>query len=45
VIRMQFIRCRSEDPVTDDRMALVELLRKSGDGNFPRAWRKRCCRS
>jgi transposase-like protein len=26
-----------EDPMTDDRMALVELLQKSGDGDFLRA--------
>jgi putative transposase len=28
---------RIEDPMTDDRMALVELLQKSGDGDFLRA--------
>jgi hypothetical protein len=27
----------TEDPITDDRMALVELLQKSGDGDFLRA--------
>src|SRR6202047_888388 len=27
----------TEDPMTDDRMALVELLQKSGDGDFLRA--------
>jgi hypothetical protein len=27
----------TEDPMTDDRMALVELLRKSGDPDFLRA--------
>jgi hypothetical protein len=27
----------TEDPVTDERMALVELLQKSGDGDFMRA--------
>jgi hypothetical protein len=28
---------RIEDPMTGDRMALVELLQKSGDGDFLRA--------
>src|SRR5947209_19847675 len=27
----------TEDPMTEDRMALVELLQKSGDGDFLRA--------
>src|ERR671927_509843 len=27
----------TEDPMTDDRMALVELLQKSGDGDFLRS--------
>src|SRR5262249_23640940 len=27
----------TEDPMTDERMALVELLQKSGDGDFLRA--------
>jgi len=27
----------TEDPMTDDRMALTELLQKSGDGDFLRA--------
>jgi hypothetical protein len=27
----------TEDPITDDRMALVDLLQKSGDGDFLRA--------
>ena len=27
----------TEDPMTDDRMALVELLRKSDEGDFLRA--------
>jgi hypothetical protein len=27
----------TEDPMTDERMALVELLQKSVDGDFPRA--------
>ena len=27
--------------MTDDRMALVELLETSGNGDFPRAWRRR----
>jgi hypothetical protein len=27
----------TEDPMTDDRMALVDLLQKSGDGDFLRA--------
>jgi putative transposase len=27
----------TEDPMTDDRMALVELLQKSGDSDFLRA--------
>src|SRR5256885_13928042 len=31
-----FIRA-TEDPMTEDRMALVELLQKSGDGDFLRA--------
>ena len=35
----------TEDPMTDDRMALAELLQKSGDGDFLRAWRRRCCKS
>src|SRR6266581_7945392 len=26
----------TEDPMTDDRMAPIELLQKSGDGNFLR---------
>jgi len=26
-----------EEPMTDDRMALVELLQKSGDSDFQRA--------
>ena len=28
---------RSEDPMTDERMALAELLQKSGDGDFLRS--------
>ena len=43
--------------MTEDRMALVELLQKSGEADFLRAvaeavlqilmerWRRRCCRS
>ena len=27
----------TEDPITEDRMTLLELLRKSGDGDFLRA--------
>jgi hypothetical protein len=27
----------TEDPMTDERMALVDLLQKSGDGDFLRA--------
>src|SRR5262249_62379205 len=27
----------TEDPMTDDKMALVDLLQKSGDGDFLRA--------
>jgi hypothetical protein len=27
----------TEEPMTDDRMALVELLQKSGDGDFLRS--------
>ena len=27
----------TEDPMTEERMALVELLQKSGDGDFLRA--------
>ena len=27
----------TEDPMTEDRMALVELLQKSGDGDFLRS--------
>src|SRR6266478_9353348 len=27
----------TEDPMTEDRMALVDLLQKSGDGDFLRA--------
>ena len=27
----------TEDPMTDERMALVELLQKSGDGDFLQA--------
>ena len=27
----------TEDPMTDDSMALVELLQKSGDGDFLQA--------
>jgi Transposase, Mutator family len=37
----------TEDPMTDERMALVELLQKSGDGDFLRAvasQRPRRCR-
>ena len=35
----------TEDPITEDRMTLLELLRKSGDGDFCEPWRNRCCRS
>ena len=32
------LRCfTTEDPMTDDRMALVDLLQKTGDGDFLRA--------
>ena len=34
-----------EDPMTDERMALVELLQKSGDADFLRAVAERYCRS
>ncbi len=27
----------TDDPMTDERMALIELLQKSGDGDFLRA--------
>jgi hypothetical protein len=30
--------------MTDDKMALVELLQKSGDGDFLRAVARRCCK-
>jgi len=33
------------DPMTDDRMALVELLQKSGEGDFLRAVAEAACRS
>jgi hypothetical protein len=35
----------TEDPMTEDRMALVELLQKSGDGDFLPAVAEGCCRS
>jgi hypothetical protein len=31
--------------MTEDRMALVELLQKSGDGDFLRAVARRYCKS
>ncbi len=31
--------------MTDERMALVELPQKSGDGDFCEPWRRRCCKS
>jgi len=34
-----------EDPMTEDRMALTKLLRKSGKSDFLRALASRCCRS
>ena len=34
----------TEEPMTDDRMALVELLQKSGDGDFLRSVARQCCR-
>ncbi len=48
-VRLQWI-CEgqptsTEDPITEDRMTLLELLRKSGDGDFCEPWRNRCCRS
>ncbi len=33
----RFAQKPTEDPMTEDRMALVELLQKSGDGDFLRA--------
>src|SRR5580658_1152063 len=33
----RFTQKPTEDPMTDERMALVELLQKSGDGDFLRA--------
>jgi hypothetical protein len=34
--RKRFTQKPTEDPMTDERMALVELLQKSGDGDFLR---------
>jgi hypothetical protein len=35
----------TEDPMNDDRMAIVELLQKSGDADFLRAVAGGCFRS
>ena len=29
--------------MTEERLALSELLEKAGDGDFLRTWRRRCC--
>ena len=34
-----------EDPMTDDRLPLAELLEKAGDGDFLRTVAEACCRS
>src|SRR5579859_3659089 len=36
-VKLQTPTNRTEDPMTDDRMALVELLQKSGDSDFLRS--------
>jgi putative transposase len=36
-VELQGFTRATEDPMTDDRMALVELLQKSGEADFLRA--------